>query len=118
MQGTIGVRACLNSEFFIKTWIKIMKIVMDGQQYQELEDLIDIFEGMFFDGQEVQCFTFIKEIADRKYDTNNIPKEKKEKMQKQLMEAFDWVESLNGRIEYKNIFLSYFASKIPCEFEI
>lgn len=83
---------------------------MDEQQYQELEDLIDIFKGMFFDKEEVQCFSFMKEIVDRKYDTNNIPKEKKEKMQIQLIEAFEWVESLNGRIEYKDIFLSYFGS--------
>lgn len=86
-----------------------MKIVMDEQQYQELDDLIDIFKDMFFDKEEVQCFSFIKEIVDSKYDTNNIPKEKKEKMQIQLMEAFEWVESLNGKIEYKNMFLSYFG---------
>ena len=30
-----------------------MKIVMDEQQYQELEDLIGIFDGMFFDDEEV-----------------------------------------------------------------
>ena len=57
-----------------------MKLVMDEQQYQELEDLIEIFKGMFFDKEEVQCFSFIKDIVDREYDTNDIPKEKKEKI--------------------------------------
>ena len=85
-----------------------MKLVMDEQQYQELEDLIEIFKGMFFDKEEVQCFSFIKDIVDREYDTNDIPKEKKEKIYIQLIEAFEWVESLNGKIEYKNMFLSYF----------
>ena len=87
-----------------------MKLVMDEQQYQELEDLIEIFKGMFFDKEEVQCFSFIKDIVDREYDTNDISKEKKEKIYIQLIEAFEWVESLNGKIEYKNMFLSYFCS--------
>ena len=83
---------------------------MDEQQYQELEYLIEIFKGMFFDNEEVQCFSFIKDIVDREYDTNDIPEEKKEKIYIQLIEAFEWVESLNGKIEYKNMFLSYFCS--------
>ena len=81
---------------------------MDEQQYKELQDLIDIFKGMVFDEEEVQCFSFIKDIVDEKYDINNIPREKKEEMHIQLLEAFEWVESLNGEIKYKNIFLSYF----------
>ena len=32
-----------------------MKLVVDEQQYQELEELIEIFKGMFFDKEEVQC---------------------------------------------------------------
>ncbi|MCI8973844.1 MAG: hypothetical protein HFH79_09685 [Lachnospiraceae bacterium] len=87
-----------------------MKLVVDEQQYQELEELIEIFKGMFFDKEEVQCFSFIKDIVDREYDTNDISKEKKEKIYIQLIEAFEWVESLNGKIEYKNMFLSYFCS--------
>ena len=83
---------------------------MDEQQYQELDDLIDIFKDMFFDKEEVQCFSFIKEIVDSRYDTDYIPKEKKEKMQIQLIEAFEWIESLNGNVEYKNVFLSCFES--------
>ena len=35
-----------------------MRIIMDKQQYQELEDLIEIFKGMSFDKEEVQCFSF------------------------------------------------------------
>ncbi len=84
-----------------------MRIIMDKQQYQELEDLIEIFKGMSFDKEEVQCISFIKDIVDREYDTNDILKEKKEKMYIQLIEAFEWLESLNVRIEYKNMFLSY-----------
>ena len=84
-----------------------MRIIMDKQQYQELEDLIEIFKGMSFDKEEVQCFAFIKDIVDREYDTNDILKEKKEKMYIQLIETFEWLESLNVRIEYKNMFLSY-----------
>ena len=49
-----------------------MKIVMDEQQYQELEDLIGIFDRMFFDDEEVQCFKFIKDIVDREFDTDYI----------------------------------------------
>ena len=56
-----------------------MRIIMDKQQYQELEDLIEIFKGMSFDKEEVQCFSFIKDIVDREYDTNDILKEKKRK---------------------------------------
>ena len=84
-----------------------MRIIMDKQQYQELEDLIEIFKGMSFDKEEVQCFSFIKDIVDREYDTNDILRKKKEKMYIQLIEAFEWLESLNVRIEYKNMFLSY-----------
>ena len=62
-----------------------MKLVVDEQQYQELEELIEIFKGMFFDKEEVQCFSFIKDIVDREYDTNDISKEKKEKIYIQLM---------------------------------
>ena len=66
-----------------------------------------LFRSMSFDKEEVQCFSFIKDIVDREYDTNDILREKKEKMYIQLIEAFEWLESLNVRIEYKNMFLSY-----------
>lgn len=85
-----------------------MKIVMDDQQYQELETLIGIFDEMFFDEEEVRCFCFIKEIVDNEYDINNIQKERKEQMQKQMIEAFEWLECLNVNIKFKNIFLSCF----------
>ena len=65
---------------------------------------------MSFDKEEVQCFSFIKDIVDREYDTNDILKEKKEKMYIQLIEAFEWLESLNVRIEFKKMFLSYLDS--------
>lgn len=85
-----------------------MKIVMDELQYQELEILVDTFEGMFFDDEEVQCFDFIKAIVDDELDTENIEKEKKELMKKQLIESFEWLKSLNVNIKYKNIFLDCF----------
>ncbi len=78
-----------------------MKIVMDEQQYQELEDLIGIFDGMFFDDEEVQCFKFIKDIVDREFDTDHINKERKELVGKQLHESFEWLESLNINIKNK-----------------
>lgn len=53
-----------------------MKIVMDEQQYQELENLIGIFDGMFLDEEEVQCFYFLKEIVDKEYDINNMETER------------------------------------------
>ena len=85
-----------------------MKIVMDEQQYQELEDLIGIFDGMFFDDEEVQCFKFIKDIVDREFDTDYINKERKELMGKQLNESFEWLESLNVNIKNKDKFLYCF----------
>ena len=85
-----------------------MKIEMDEQQYQELEDLIDIFDGMFFDDVEVQCFKFIKEIVNSEFDTDYIKKEKKELLEKQLHESFEWLESLNVNIKNKDKLLSCF----------
>ena len=85
-----------------------MKIVMDEQQYQELEDLIGIFDGMFFDDEEVQCFKFIKDIVDSEFDTDYIKKERKELVGKQLNESFDWLEILNVNIKNKDKFLSCF----------
>ena len=81
---------------------------MDEQQYQELEDLIDIFDGMFFDDVEVQCFKFIKEIVNSEFDTDYIKKEKKELLEKQLHESFEWLESLNVNIKNKDKLLSCF----------
>lgn len=89
-----------------------MKIVMDEQQYQELEDLIGIFDGMFFDDKEVQCFKLIKDIVDRKFDTDYINKERKELVRRQLSESFEWLESLNINIKNKDKFLSYFSNKL------
>ncbi len=85
-----------------------MKIVMDEQQYQELEDLIGIFDGMFFDDEEVQCFKFIKDIVDREFDTDYINVERKELVGKQLHKSFEWLESLNINIKNKDKFLSCF----------
>lgn len=85
-----------------------MKIIMDEQQYQELETLIDTFEGMFFDDEEVQCFRFIKVIVDDGLDTENIEKERKEFMKRQLIESFEWLKSLNVNIKHKDEFLSCF----------
>ena len=88
---------------------------MDEQQYEELEDLVQIFESgcLSSDGEnyeEVQCFDLIKEIVDNGDDTKNIPKKVKEKMQRQMIDAFEWIESLNAKAEYKDKFLSYFYS--------
>lgn len=85
-----------------------MKIVMDEQQYQELKHQIGIFDGMFFDEEEVQCFYFLKEIVDNEYDINNMETERKKQMRRQLMEAFEWLESLNVKIKFKEKFLIYF----------
>ncbi|MDE7268699.1 MAG: hypothetical protein K2N89_14670 [Lachnospiraceae bacterium] len=96
-----------------------MKIVMDKKQYEELEDLVEFFEGAFLTGdglinEEVNCFEFIKKIVDSGDDTDNIPKEEQEKMQKQMIEVFDWIENIikgiHVKIEYKDQFLSYFCS--------
>ena len=87
-----------------------MKIVMDEQQYQELEDLIGIFDGMFFDDEEVQCFKFIKDIVDSEFDTDYIKKERKELVGKQLNESFEWLESLNVNIKKQRWFI-YAESK-------
>lgn len=85
-----------------------MKIVMDELQYQELEILIDTFEGMFFDDEEVQCFGFIKAIVDDELNTENIEKERKEFMKKQLIESFEWLKSLNVNIKHEDKFLACF----------
>lgn len=63
---------------------------------------------MFFDEEEVQCFYFLKEIVDNEYDINNMETERKKQMRRQLMEAFEWLESLNVKIKFKDKFLTYF----------
>lgn len=84
---------------------------MDEQQYEELEDLVYIFEIVRFSEEEkVQCFDFIKEIIDSEYDTKNIPKKVKEKMRIQMIDAFEWIESLHIKVKYKDKFLSYFSN--------
>lgn len=86
-----------------------MRIIIDEQQYQELEDLVDIFDGMFFDNEEVQCFRLIKEIVDNKFDTNNIERERKKIMEKQLRESIEWLKCLNVNIKNEDKFLSCFC---------
>lgn len=83
-----------------------MKIQLDDHGYQELETLIDIFNGMYFDDDEVQCFRIIKQIVDDNDDTDDIDKEEKEKIRYQLEEAYKWLESLN--VDVKDNYLSYF----------
>ncbi|MFG6367570.1 MAG: hypothetical protein K1W16_03940 [Lachnospiraceae bacterium] len=86
-----------------------MKIIIDKQQYEELEELAYIFEIVRFSEEEkVQCFDFMKEIVDSGYDIKNIPKEVKEKMRIQMIDAFEWIESLPFKVKYKDEFLSYF----------
>lgn len=85
-----------------------MKIVMNEIQYKELEDLVEIFDGMFFEEDEMQCFDFIKRIVDNAVDTENINKETKKKIKKQLNEAFEWLGGLNVNIKYKDKLISYF----------
>lgn len=88
---------------------------MDKKQYQELKYLVEIFDESYFNGEDfdnekVECFELIKKIVDNGCDTKNIPQNDKDKMQKQLIEAFDFIESINGMIEYKDKFLSYFCA--------
>ena len=81
---------------------------MDDQQYEELEDLVYIFKTVrFLEEEKVQ---FIKEIIDSEYDTKNISKKVKEKMRIQMIEAFEWIESLHIKPKYKDKFLSYFSN--------
>ena len=97
-----------------------MKIVMNAQQYEELECLAGIFDEMYFDGEgfdneKVQCFQLVKEIVDSEKDTKNIPQKTKERMQKQMIAAFECFENVctkNVKIEivYKDEFLSYFRT--------
>lgn len=87
-----------------------MKSVMNEQQQEELENLIDIFDNMYFDGEKVQCFQLIKELSEGECDMGHITMEEKAKMQIQLIEAFEWLESLHARVEFKDEYLSYFCS--------
>ncbi len=85
--------------------------ITDDQQYEELEDLVYIFKTVrFLEEEKVQCFNFIKEIIDSEYDTKNISKKVKEKMRIQMIEAFEWIESLHIKPKYKDKFLSYFSN--------
>jgi hypothetical protein len=88
----------------------IIRMDMEEQQFEELENLAVIFEGCFSDGEKVQCFDFLKEIAENKYDMEKIPQDMKEKMRMQMIDAFEWLECLNVKIKYKDEFLAYFAS--------
>lgn len=70
-----------------------MKIELNAEEYQELQNLIEIFESMFFDGKEVFAFAKIKEFVDQGTDINEVDKAVKEEIKWQLEEGFDWVES-------------------------
>ena len=59
---------------------------------QGMFGLLVIFEGCFSDGEKVQCFDFLKEIAENKYDMEKIPQDMKEKMRMQMIDAFEWLE--------------------------
>lgn len=82
-----------------------MKIVLNEQQYQELEILIDIFDGMLFDGKEVVCFVSLKELIDQGSDIESLEEEKRMLIKEQLLESFEWLTSLNVDIKIKDILL-------------
>ena len=86
-----------------------MKIVMGEEQYEELKDLVGIFDCMYFNDDKVECFDLIKEITDHGGDTDEIEKEKKKRMNIQVIESFEFIEALNGYSNYKDQFLSYFS---------
>ena len=86
-----------------------MKIIMDEEQYEELEALVDMFDGMFSNNEEVECFNFMKKIVDQGIDTDLIEKERKERMKKQLIESFEFLDALNGYTEYKDKYFSFFS---------
>lgn len=85
-----------------------MKIIMNREMEEELDDLIDIFDGCFVDDEEVICFKVIKKISDEGIALESISKESKAVMYKQLRESFDWLKELNVKSNYYEIFLSYF----------
>ena len=85
-----------------------MKIVMNKEMKEELDDLLDIFDGCFVNNEEVKCFKLIKKISDEGIDLESISKEAKGAVYKQLRESFNWLKEFNVRSNYSEKFLSYF----------
>lgn len=85
-----------------------MKIELSAEEYQELEGLVEGFEGMFFNEEEVKCFEIIKKIVDERGDIDSLEEDIKKKLKWQLKESFEWLESFNVYIICKEKILKSF----------
>lgn len=72
-----------------------MKIELNKEEYEELKDLIEIFDSVFFDGKEVFAFEKIKEFVDKGTDINEVEEAVRKEIKWQLEEGFDWIESFH-----------------------
>ncbi len=86
--------------------VKKMKIELNNDEYKELENLIEIFEDMYIDGELIDCFSIIQDLVKNKKDIKEMVDIKR--IKKQLIESLCWLEGFNVSIKYKDKYLSFF----------
>lgn len=83
-----------------------MKMELNNDEYKELEDLIEIFEDMYIDGELIDCFSVIQDLVKNKKDIKDLVDIKR--IKKQLIESLYWLEEFNVSVKYKDRYLSFF----------
>ena len=71
---------------------------MNQEMYEEVMDLVGIFDGCTVDGEDVWCFKLIKDIIDGKVLIETISENRKKLAQMQINDSFEWLESLGPNI--------------------
>lgn len=79
---------------------------MRDEVYRELADLVDVFSDCYADGELVWCFEFIKQIVDDGAPQDCISEETKKAARKQLIESFEWLQSLHVKTRFQEELLS------------
>ncbi|MDE6517214.1 MAG: hypothetical protein K2L18_05120 [Acetatifactor sp.] len=79
---------------------------MREEVYQELTDLVNVFRDCYADGEPVWCFEFIKQIVDGGATRDCISEVTKRAARKQLIESYEWLQSLNVKTRFQEELLS------------
>ena len=74
--------------------------------YQELTDLVNVFCDCYADGEPVWCFEFVKQIVDGGATQDCISEETKRAARKQVIESYEWLQSLNVKTRFQKEILS------------
>ena len=86
-----------------------MKISLDTNERSELDSLIEIFNDVLINGEEVSCFNLIKKMVENDVEIDPI---QRKKMLDQLKGCFDWLDSLNVKISCKEKLIACFSKEI------